>query len=202
MKKIIFTALISSFLFCTNAFSKTEGNYVSGSVLYNKTKVKQDETVEVFGGNTRVIHRDARSDSAGVGIAYRYAFNHNGFFLAPGIFAEKNNSKSLIGSSSLNIQNRYGLKADLGYDLEDDLAIYVVGGVSYLKYRLSDSLESRSSNASNSFFYGIGLSHDYSNRVSFNIEYNTQKFKINGLEGDEKIRINNDVVKIGLAYKF
>ncbi|MDX2083402.1 MAG: outer membrane beta-barrel protein [Rickettsiales bacterium] len=190
MKKIIAITAVAVSMLTSSALAKTEGNYASANLLYNRTSFNyQNES-------------NKTSNGAGIGFGYKYAFNFDKIFIAPGVFVEKNNINSDVGPDKINIKNRYGFKADLGYDLEDNLSVYLVGGLSFLNYRTSSEFDGSLSNRSkSSLFYGAGISHDYSKNISFSLEYNTQSLSLKDRAGD-KIKTDNNTVKIGLNYKF
>jgi opacity protein-like surface antigen len=177
------------------ALAKTEGNYFSGSIIYNRASLNQGSS-----GTNDINYKDT-ANAAGFGVAYKRAFNYNNIFIAPGVFAEKNNLKSTVGSTTVNIKNRYGFKADLGYDLENDLAIYLTGGLSFLSYKTTNDAGKESDNARSSWFYGAGIRQDYSENVSFDLEYNTQSFSALTMSS-HKVKVDDNTVKIGLNYKF
>lgn len=191
MKKLLITSAVLAII-SSSAFAKTEGNIATLSAIYNRTTLSTSQS----GGSS-----EKATNGGGFGIGYKYAFNQNGFFLAPGIFFEKNNIETSIGSDNINIQNRYGFKADLGYDLEDDLAIYVTGGVSFFKYTSGNATGSLSERSRSNTFYGMGLSHDYSEKVTFNLEYNTESLSLKTINSG-KLGTDHNTVKVGISYKF
>lgn len=185
-KTLLITALLLSA--ASTSFAKTEGNYGSVGVLFNRASLNQGTTNDSI-------------NNAGVALGYKHAINFNNAFIAPGVFWENNNLKSNIGTTNVNLKNRYGFKVDLGYDLEDDLAVYLTGGLSFLNVETANASGKKSSSAKSDFFYGVGISHDYSKKVTFSLEYNTQDFDLKVASGS-KIKVTDNIVKVGLNYKF
>ncbi len=196
MKKIIaITSLVAIFA-APQAFAKTEGNYASADVLYNRGKFSERQS------NGSYIK--SNSDDAGWGLSYKHAFNRDKTFVAPGVFGEINNSKVNVNDTArttIDLRNRYGLVVNAGYDLEDDLAAYLVGGWSFFNYKSNNNNGEVIHHGTSSWFYGVGLRADYSERVSFSLEYNTQTAHIKGASVS-KSEVDYDTVKLGLNYKF
>jgi opacity protein-like surface antigen len=187
-KKLLAVVSIATTIISSSVFAKTEGHYVGVDLL-----------------NTRVsIDRSSsdRDNDYGVGVNYKHAFNYDGLFVAPGVFAEKNNT-SVPGISNINIKNRYGFKADLGYDLDQNLSIYVTGGLALLNYRVNDSSESFAHRAKADYFTGAGISHKYSDTVTLNLEFNTQKFNLKSKTTSiADINVDMNTIKAGVSYNF
>ena len=163
-------------------------------------------------------------------MTYKYAINFHDFFIAPGAFFEKNwisvnaNEKAGINSNKiqrLDIDSRYGVTADLGYDFTNKFATYLMGGYSVVRYTAKnggtyggdyyETILKKSSNGS--LIVGLGTKYNYSDHVSFNVEANTQKFNLKN-NGDVPIVKNAgyiydsrfvgrfNTLKIGASYNF
>lgn len=196
MKKLILITSLVTIFATSSASAKTEGHSASLDLLATKAHFR-------FKNNGADTFKDRAA--GGLGIGYKYAFNFDGVFLRPGVFLEKNNLeyKSTFATvPSVNINNRYGAKVDVGYDIDKDLSVYVVGGVSFLNYDVTTASTKKSSSSKSDLFYGIGISHDYSEKVAFNLEYNTQSFNLKQSNGGTKIPVDLSVIKIGMNYKF
>ena len=215
MKKLLLIIAALTSLLSISAQAKTEGSYAGIDLLRT-----QATFYERFTDNQDPERRTPMNvkpsfagHSYGLGLNYKYALNYNGFFVAPGVFAEHNQNKFQgTEGKSLNINNRYGLKADFGYDVTSKLAPYFTAGYSIIDYNTKNNFgkytSGRSGNAGD-WFYGLGLKFDYANNVALNFEYNTQNFaaktRVPNLypiqySGIYKTRL--DVLKLGLSYKF
>lgn len=83
--------------------------------------------------------QDFDNSAIGFGWNYKYVFNINNFFIAPGVFAEKIGTEATEVDGfyfyKVSIYYRYGLKADIVYDINDSFAVYVSGGLSNTRTR-------------------------------------------------------------------
>ena len=194
-KKLLAVVSVAAVISASSAFAKTEGNYFGVDILNTRPTLSYDK-----------VQGSSVKNTFGAGLSYKHAFNFDGLFVAPGAFVERNNTK--VDNSSLahgSINNRYGVKADLGYDLNKDLAVYAVGGLSFLKYSITDSDGGKqASRGTPNFFYGVGISHEYSENVNFSLEYNTQtlEVKTRRLASVNKVKADINVIKAGVSYRF
>lgn len=219
MKKFLITTALTSFI-CTSAFAKTEGSYIGVDFLSNRvsyyTKVKYPN------GDSGIIKPTERGGNFGAGINYKYAFNFNNFFFAPGIFAEQisfgKSKTNGTNEDSLQVKNRYGARLDLGYDIGDYVSPYVTGGYSGISYRsvsdgvnTSNKIVTATRNANTgSFFFGGGIKFTLSKSLALNFEYNMQKFNArsaipNGTADyiSKYTQVSRiDIAKVGLSYNF
>lgn len=209
MKKILVITSVIASMAATSAFAKTEGSYAGIDLLNTKVKYHQRYTNASTPSALNV--KPADSDSAiGLGVNYKYAFNMNGIFFAPGVIAEHNDATVDSGIRRVTVENRLGVKADLGYDVTDTLGVYATVGYVGVNYKTRDG-----STASNTgikdgmamdWMYGFGVKHDCAQNVALSLEYNTQSLNLktdtNVAALDEKFRTKIDVIKVGLAYRF
>ena len=164
----------------------------------------------------------SNSINYGVGLNYKYAINVDKFFIAPGIIIEQNRSKNDLNSSEnftdegheLKINNRYGVKADIGYDVTENFAPYFVVGYSSVGYRSTTTGLNSSgitngsrSGRANDWFYGVGTKFDLGCNLALNLEYNTQNFSAKtsvDTVGDviSRYKTRLDILKLGVSYKF
>lgn len=206
-KKLILATSVATLLSCSPSFAKTQGNYVGLDLLRSNSEFQYQY------GDGSAPDEKAKDKSYGFGLNYKYAFNFNNFFIAPGIFAEMNNlqAKGKLGSAkeSFEIHNRLGLKADIGYDINDKFAIYGTGGFSSIsydyKYNSSTTIAS-SSGRESGYFYGAGLAYNINDKFAVNVEYNAQSVDLpspftSGGKRDE-IEANLSVIKLGASYRF
>jgi len=196
-KKYLIVFYLTASLISFNAFAKTEGSYFGVDALGTSVNLRHANDGDVL-DNTKL----------GVGLHYNYAFNNNGLFLSPAIFVERNAVRGKDKNVGLRGHPyRSGLKLDFGYDLTDNFAAYITGGISRLDYS-SDSIETVKGNGSlyTSYgaFYGAGLLFHIAKEATLSLEYNMQNY--NSLRAreafSEKSSANIQVVKLGIAYHF
>ena len=86
MKKTLSLITIASSLLASQAYAKTEGNYLGIDVLRSAAKVKSTSTLasDQVGDASPYYAHNKKDSSYGVGLNYKYAFNFNSFFIAPG----------------------------------------------------------------------------------------------------------------------
>jgi outer membrane autotransporter protein len=221
MKKLLsitVVAIVASVLSSSSALAKTEGSYLGFDLLETKTTfyskaIYSDGTIENF-------KPSFSGRTYGLGLNYKYAFNFNNFFVAPGIILEQNSlgsSKAKADySQSLQIKNRYGVKADFGYDLTDRVSPYLTLGYAEIAYKAKSAAYSGGSivNGNKSayegdWFYGAGVKFDLTKNVALNLEYNLQNFQAKTQVPSQASYLNKisyisklDVLKLGLAYNF
>ena len=215
MKKLFTTLFAISSLLSISAQAKTEGSYAGIDLLRTNATFNERFTDTQEDPETRVatnVKPSFSGHSYGLGLNYKYALNFNGFFIAPGVFAERNNNKFQgTRGKGLRVNNRYGVKADFGYDVTNKIAPYFTAGYSLIDYRTTNNhgndVASKSGNAGD-WFYGLGLKLNVTENVAMNLEYNTQNFAAKtaipnndiGYSGIYKTRL--DVLKLGLSYGF
>ncbi|MBL6664801.1 MAG: porin family protein [Rickettsiales bacterium] len=174
-------------------------------------------------GNTDTYFNDNKKDTSyGFGIEYNYAFNFNNFFIAPGVFYELTNVETNRADGAnyynqdLDINSRYGVKANFGYDVSDQFSAYIPVGYAVNNYELktkdyfgSSHVSLKQTGSESAFLYGIGFSYSPVDSISVNLEYNRSSFDIKtktdiALVGDVKLKTENDlnVIKLGVSYKF
>ncbi len=229
MKKLV-TLSVLAVLASASASAKTEGNFVDFSVLRSSIKLKDTEEF------------NKKSDSSfGFGFAYKHAISFNDFFVAPGVFfdhlgneTKESGTDGGIGfvssfSNKGSINNRYGAKLDLGYDLNDQFSVYGTGGLSYLSYNIRSSLSwddttTPANPDTTSFskkgrksspFVGAGFLYKINKDLALMAEYTMQNVNIktpgssstNGVEFNPSIsastaKIKLNILKVGLSYHF
>ena len=137
MLKIKLFIILFILVFSTNLQARTVGNYVGIDLIKTNLSFSMEKTM--FATNQIEKSRQTvPSSEHSFGFKYNYALNYRGFFISPGIIYEKNNVKNnfnyssadaesnnlLYGKSYSKIIQRYGVKLDLGGDINNDLSIY------------------------------------------------------------------------------
>jgi opacity protein-like surface antigen len=228
MKKILIATTLAASLASASALAKTEGNYVGFDVLRANVKVKSNSDDPFDQAFNSAWYSHSKTDSAtGFGVNYRYAFNMNNFFIAPGAFfeyigadAKVNHSETGFNSytQSVKINDRYGVKLDLGYDITDKFSAYVPVGVSSVGYEIKtsdsdgagDFVKTRKSGNKFNYFYGFGISFVPAKNFLVSLEYNKlSQLKLSSVSsatlpngGTIKANVNADIVKLGVSYNF
>lgn len=245
IKKIVPSSILSLILIATvpaiEANAKTEGSYVKASLLRSKLTTKNDITnIEdgygpIIGKNGHLddpidvrtpINNSSTHKAYGFGLAYGYAFNYNGAFVAPEAFMDWNR---LNQNSSLKVDSNYGLKLNVGYDLTDRFALYGIMGASKINYtqyfnRTSSQIglfgveyttenNSIKTKSNISLLYGIGAKFKVDQDIDLGLEYTSQTFRVKPSEETGIIVANSsdffngsrnrlDVIRLTLSYQF
>jgi opacity protein-like surface antigen len=211
--KIILTTIISLLTLATNAQAEnTSGLYIGVDALRSFVSHKYlaenipDADVGVNGYST---HKE--NSGFGINTGYNIAIGRS--FIAPEIFYEHLNNSARefgyeeypqIAGNRLKVDNRYGAKINLGYNLFAGLNIFANAGLANVKY--SEGLYSigrgQSKTATFVAVYGGGLSYNLSKHWQIKASYDWQQFNARYDYAFEKDRILIQTVKFGVAYKF
>jgi len=204
--------------------NKTQGHQLTINAIRTdsqfdaKYKNANDNTIYAIENGTR-----KENNILGAGVDYGYAFNKAGFFFTPSVFFEQNQfgAKSNEGTDGarFRVNNRFGIKANFGYDINEFFSPYVTFGHARIDYTAKGigrnqldtmwlSKNNRGHNSSN--FYGAGLKFNLNHNFAFNFEYNRQKLTGDAGVPDESLDYiaNNyfdseiDLYKLGLVYSF
>ena len=207
---------------------KTQGHYVGFDVIGMRGRFNEESSRIISGKQTDISKSASTDNGGGVGLNYKYAFNFNNVFIAPGIFAEGlameiNMSEDVYGNGAqygeVNIRSRHGAFVDVGYDINPYLSPYVMAGYSWARYRDKNAFGTSKIRETaieksmiGSGIYGVGLKVNYDKNISFNIEVNTQKFN---LKTNTDVPTNTsskqyvatyftrlNTLKVGISYKF
>ena len=200
-KKLLAAASVAVAVASSSAFAKTEGHYAGLDLLRSKSEHNYK--------NSGVQFKNFENSATGVGLNYRYAFNMNNFFIAPGAFIEKIGTEATetAGFDKAKIDYRYGLKADVGYDIADAFSVYFTGGVSNTHYEIDWSqaeLGKKSGNEAG-YFYGLGLGYEITKEIGVRVEYNIQSLDLEApktIFGSTKAETDLSVMKVGVSYHF
>lgn len=227
MKKILSLIAITSSLLTSQAYAKTEGNYIGVDVLRSTAKVKSTSTLadDNIGSAAPYYNHDKKDSAYGFGVNYKYAFNFNNFFIAPGVSYDLLNNdvkagyqgfSSVPSSQNIKLKSRLTAQANLGYDINDQFAAYIPVGVSSFNYEMNTSdtyfggskLNTKTTGNKTAAFIGLGFSYQPVKNWVVNLEYNKyQNLKITSgtattAGGQISAKTNVDVMKLGLAYRF
>lgn len=195
---------------------KTAGHFVGADLILTDVRF-----YERFTRNTQPLPVNTQpsysNDGVGGGVSYKYAFNFDDFFIAPGIFFEKNNTTASADQPKnlerIDINQRLGVKSDLGYDINKWFAPYLTGGydrVSYTTQNYSNSGGTKSyvkSSHAWDWYYGAGLKIRLNDNFAFNFEYNRESFLaktyvVNTISYVGYYKTTLNIYKAGLSYNF
>jgi opacity protein-like surface antigen len=176
--------------------------------------------------NLSQFYNHKKSDSDyGLGINYKYAFNFNNFFVAPGVSYNLLNSESRVGftgsfnepySQTMKLKSQLTLQTNFGYDFNDQFSAYVPVGVSSFSYELNTSdtggfgnvVTTKKSGRESAFFFGLGFAYAPVKNWVINLEYNKfQDFEVTSptatVNGGQIVANTNvDSLKLGVSYGF
>ncbi len=211
MKKLLVLTSVVASLSAAPAFAKTEGNYVGVDLLSGNANYSErySDSTQRSAAEGSAVHG---SSDVGFGLNFKHAHNFDGLFVAGGVFVEQNGVKTETVGERLEVKNRFGLKADVGYDVTDNFAPYVTFGYADVAYRTknysnSTAATSIKNGVTGGVFYGVGLKFDINKDWSFNTEYQTQNFRAktrtDGTANYSGVfKSNFSEVKFGLAHRF
>ncbi len=231
MKKTLSVITIASSLagslLSSQAYAKIEGSYLGVDVLRSSTKAKGTSSLENDNMNSNEPYYNqgnARDSDRGVGVNYKYAFNFNDFFVAPGISYDfLNNSMKANHASAINnyfsqavkLKSALSLRTNFGYDINDQFAFYIPVGISRFDYDIKTTdvtstkmVRTNKSNQEFAAFIGVGFSYQPIKNWAVNLEYNKyQNLKLTSstatIDGGHIIvKTNVDMLKLGVSYKF
>ncbi len=211
MKKLLVISSVAATIAATSALAKTEGSYAGVNLINTKATYSESYTDNTTPTSVRGSKDSGSSYS--IGLNYKYAVNMNGVFLAPGVFVENNNLKVRNGvdNNQAQIKYRYGITADLGYDVTDKTALYATTGYTGVNYKTNtqdgSGLYGSKNGSQGDWMWGVGVKHDVADNTTLSLEYNTQNLKLKTSSGgtanySSKLDTRIDVLKIGLAYRF
>jgi opacity protein-like surface antigen len=226
MKKTLpLIAIAGLILLSSEANAKTEGNYLGIDLVRSSAQVKSNSNLASDQIGLAEFYDHKKDDAAyGFGINYKYAFNFNNFFVAPGVSYSVLNNDVKAGfaghhddpySQNLKLKSQLTVQANLGYDITDQFAAYIPVGVSSFEYELKTSddgsifiLDTKKSDRESALFFGLGFSYQPVKNWVMNLEYNKfQNFKVTSpvatVNGGQIVAdVNVDVLKFGVAYQF
>lgn len=202
-KKIIVAATILGSLITNSSFAENK-NQFSLSII--NSKVENDY-------KSSTINEPTAYDSNGSSISYAINYGYkielpSNLFITPGLFYDNINNLAKESSpiDKEKIKYRYGLKADLGYNILDSFAAFGSVGLATVKYDInwmSTNTKLHKSDNDTSLVYGAGLSYDINDNIFITAEYNFQSIE---LKANTQINQHYDsdieVFKLGIGYQF
>ena len=193
--------LIAAASFCVvaNQSNAEEAHYVGLDLSLNQLDYKSNiASAQSFD-----------DDAVGVGIRYGYRFDlASNMFITPELFFDYMGSSAKDSDSDpTEIDYKYGIKANLGYDISDDWSGYVSFGVDQIDYSVKwNSVSREKSSHEFGFIWGVGASKNLSDSTKLDLSFHRTNVDFDGpiasglTPSDYEVDI--DVLKIGLSYKF
>lgn len=124
----------------------TQGNYLNINFL----KRAYEESRNVYEGSVNAL-----------GVSYAYAFNYDGMFIAPEAYYDFSDAKV----EKEKIKDNYGMKLNLGSDLNSSVAIFANAGYEHNNGK-------RIQIKRDSFVYGAGVKYQANEYISLKAEMN------------------------------
>lgn len=194
----IIIALILSF-FCIDVAAKTSGDYYSYD-LYGSQDEEDRSNI------------DRSAVKSGVEASYKHVIPvGQSLFVAPGVNYQRSSTLTSINQAAttqqqqLSVQNKYGVKFDVGYDVNNYLSPYVTGGMNYgvnavynSNAKLTDPLNEALSSTKSGYYYGVGTVTNVNKDLNVGLEYNVQNPRNLGAQNPARV----DVYKLNASFKF
>ncbi|MBP7710143.1 MAG: outer membrane beta-barrel protein [Rickettsiales bacterium] len=111
------------------------------------------------------------------------------------------NSGASNSGNEINLDNRYGAKANAGFAIFPRVTPFLTYGLAGVNYKSSTSTYAIS-NSELTPLYGAGILVDLPLGVSLKASYDYQSFNMRYAESGSKIKTHLGVAKLGLIYNF
>jgi opacity protein-like surface antigen len=183
MKKTIILASVLGSLISVPAFAKSETNY-----SYTKTETAYTTSrtqgtylgLDLIGTNLDSgSQKGSVRDNISYGVSVKHAFNFDKIFIAPGIFFDHNRADassyngdgSADGTDQTRLKYSYGVKADIGYDVTDRFAPFVILGYSESRLNYGSDFNSKDvKKTEQGLIYGVGAKYALAQRLIKNMK--------------------------------
>lgn len=201
--KIIFFLL--ALLMSKNVFAKTSGAYYGINLIRYDTEAGNYNDSTGLSVNNVSAENISNEEQISVGLNYKVAFNLFGFFVAPGAFYDFANVSDYDSQGQeWELNTRFGLRVDGGYDLTDNFAGYIFTGYASNNLTVSNSRGSSSANEVDPF-YGLGVKYSILNNIDLNFEYEFSGYKAdvlytNGVRADQEY--DTQVMRLGVSFSY
>lgn len=208
MKKIttLFVVTMGTMLFSCESFAKTEGHYVGLNIIKTDVKPKEYKSNSTGTLTNSDAYNIKGEDKVSFGLSYKYAFNFDKFFLAPGVFYDHSKiSMSDDYSQKWDLNYRYGFRVDAGYDFTNEFSAYALAGSAINNVGLSNNTGFKDTANDSSLFYGLGIKYALSKKVTINLEYEQSDYDAdlvftNGTTASQNF--DSSIIRLGVSYKF
>lgn len=194
MKKLILATVAGS-LVAAPAFAKTEGTSVGLSLINTEVRTYDINSSEYEDSNVSY------------GIDFKHAISFGNLYVAPGLFYDHNatdGNQAVSGSvTNENFRYSYGIKADIGYDVNDKFAVFATLGHS--QTRGSSTVDGvKTDSTREGFIYGAGVKMALSDRLDAGLSYEVTDFGKSDdlLDDSDNFQNTYNVIRLRLGYKF
>ncbi len=179
MKKLFIISAIIGSLLASLASAKNAGNYIGLDLL-----------------NTRSNFETQSNSDIGVGVNYKRVIDLDTFFIAPGVFF--NNNANENNAKTVELRYSYGVKLDVGYDVNDKVAAFITIGHS------ENRIDNGADITEEAFIYGLGLDYALDDTLNLSVAYEVSEFgkTKDALNTTDSFRTDYEVVKVGVSFNF
>lgn len=206
MKNLKIIAFLFIYLISKDVFAKTAGAYYGINLI--RSDIEAGNYVDNTGIslNNSVSRSISDEEQYSLGLNYKVAFNLFGFFVAPGAFYDFSNVSEYDNTGQeWELNARYGLRVDGGYDLTDSLAGYAFTGYAGNYLSLSNSAGS-SSTIEAEPFYGAGVKYTVIDNVDLSFEYETSRYRLGVSSSSNNLRLDQEfniqVMRLGVNFRY
>lgn len=186
MKKLSSTIIITTLsIIAQNSFAERSGLFAGVDLTKSSSAIESQWSYKANESLNRSLKeatgRSAKSSKIGIGANVSYAYNYKNFFIAPGLAIHSIGTKDSFAGEGfeqeISIKSRTSIKADLGYEIADRLAIFVPVGINIVDYQIKSNFifsenpyTGKGTDASP--FVGAGFSLKLVDNIYLNGEYN------------------------------
>jgi len=210
MKKTYITLAVASFFLAANFAEAKSGPYVGIDAIYSNVKHRFIDTAS---GTTIANGLTSDGNNAGVGFNVGYKVAAGKAFIAPEIFYDYLNNSARDFSyryqstrAVLEINDRYGAKLNIGYNIFSRVNVFVNAGLTNVHATNRSNGAANYSGYKIAPIYGVGLSYDFNRNIALKASYDYQNFNTKYYNGAQYAGYRNEVVinvfKVGMAYSF
>lgn len=182
MKKLLVITTIVGSLLASLASAKNAGNYVGVDLLNTRSDFDTHSVADV-----------------GIGVNYKRVIDLDTFFIAPGVFF--NNNANENSDATAELEYSYGVKLDIGYDVNDKVAAFVTIGHSENR---TDIITEKSTEEA--FIVGVGFDYALDERLNLGLAYELSEYgkTRDALDTTDDYSAGSqyEVVRLGLSYNF
>jgi len=205
MKIIKILGFLLIFLISNDVFAKTSGAYYGIHLIrYNNEAGNYTDSTGLSVNNVSA-NGISDEEQISLGLSYKVAFNLFGFYVAPGAFYDFADVSEYDSSGQeWELNTRFGLRVDGGYDLTDNLSGYVFTGYASNNLTVTNSRGSSSANEVDPF-YGVGAKYSILDNIDLSFEYEFSGYKAdvlytNRVRADQEF--DTQVMRLGVNFSF
>lgn len=204
MKK--FTTICVTAFFISSSAHAT-GFFVGADALTANSRQTSQNPSGTSGSTSGIVKEDTNNVNYGLNAGFRLdcmqtlqsvELFYDNLSLSSSKFASPNSI-----SDSIKLQNRYGAKINLGYEIAPSVIPFLTAGLTNISYKNNGTSDNINfSRHEITPVYGVGLLIDMAHGISLKLAYDYQRFNIPSTQPDAKIKTNLGVARVGLAYNF